>query len=344
MYQHSRRLRSALAELDGKPCAMDTRRQKALGVIVADIVAGGEVSDGRVRNMLATSSERPGMSPRVVPGGADGKAVAIVTAHGIALYQLEWQPLAFSTRKLAATMTELANDPTIGTILLHVNSPGGSVVGTKEAADAVYAARQRKRVIALVDPLAASAAYYIAAQATEIACLPSGEVGSIGVYMMHLDLSERLRMDGVKPTFIFAGKHKVDGNPFEPLSAEARAFEQGEVDKLYREFVAAVARGRGVTAAVVNASFGQGRCYGAKDALAAGMIDRIETPDQALRSAMRSAPRKALSARRERVQALAAEPPLSEAAARRAAVRARLDRERQADRELEQRLSARNRE
>jgi len=89
---------------------------------------------------------------------------------------------------------------------------------------------------------------------------------------------------GVKPTFIFAGEYKTEGNSLEPLSADALQFYQSEVNQTYDDFLTAVARGRGLTKDVVLEKFGKGRCYGAPMAKRIGMVDEIATIKLALQS------------------------------------------------------------
>ena len=86
----------------------------------------------------------------------------------------------------------------------------------------------------------------------------------------------------MKVSLISAGKHKVDGNPYEPLSDSAREDLQSKVDTFYEMFVKNVARGRGVSQGNVRDGFGQGRMVMAEDALKAGMVDRVATFDQTL--------------------------------------------------------------
>jgi signal peptide peptidase SppA len=181
-------------------------------------------------------------------------------------------------------MTALGNDPQIGMVVLLIDSPGGVVTGVQEAADAIYAARQNKPVVAIVNPLCASAAYWLAAQASEIISVPSGDVGSVGVFILHAECSKMMEDAGVKPTFIFAkdSPYKVDGNAYEPLSDTARDEFQTGVDEVMADFVKAIARGRGVPASKVIADFGKGRTMDAKRAKAAGMIDRVATVNVAL--------------------------------------------------------------
>ena len=244
---------------------------------MADEDIAGSAGDAR-RDLAETLA-----TPQIVASNKAGqKATAVVSVRGIANYDLECQPLCFSTLLLSQNLNALANDPEIGTILLDIDSPGGQVTGTQEAADAVYNARKKKKVCALVNPLAASAAYWIASQAEEICAVPSGDIGSIGVFMAHTDCSAFNEQRGIKVTYVHAGPHKVEGNPDEPLAEEAREYFQSEVDGIYRSFLGAVARGRGVDVSVVEGKFGGGRTLMAPAAKRAGMIDHIATVDQAM--------------------------------------------------------------
>ena len=184
------------------------------------------------------------------------------------------------TKKLG----ELLADSGVSTILLHFDSPGGSVYGVDEVGAKIREARKSKRIVAVADPLAASAAYHWYAQADERYVIPSGEVGSIGVYSLHLDYSKWLEDEGISPTFVYAGDHKVEGNAFEPLSEAAKEFEQQRVDEYYDMFLTAVAKGMNVTKEGVRKNFGQGRVFGAKEAVRRGMADGVKTLEETVRS------------------------------------------------------------
>jgi signal peptide peptidase SppA len=301
-------LRAAIRGMDGKVVAFES---PTLLSILAEL-RHGDVSDQRLRTLQRAGSLFAGSKPTMMPTSRSGRFTAVIPVHGIATYDLEYQPYAFSNLNLARAVNQAAADPTIDSILLDIDSPGGYVTGTEESADAIYAARSRKPVVALVNPLAASAAYWIASQAGTIIGVPSADVGSIGVFMCHYDFSGALANAGIKPTFIFAGKHKTEGNPTEPLSADARAFLQSEVNKTFRSFVGAVARGRGITAGAVETSFGGGRVLGAKDALRIGMVDALAAPDAALQRVLSgNIPSRASAAAfyREQIAQLAQEPP-----------------------------------
>lgn len=217
------------------------------------------------------------------PATRGGKGVAVLPVRGVIAHRMgamDESSGGISTERLSGMLSQVLADDSVGTILLDIDSPGGSVPGLTEFAGRLFEAREQKRIVALVNGLAASAAYWIASQAHEIVSIPSGMAGSIGVFTAHADLSEKLAKEGVKVTVISAGKHKVDGQPFQPLSDEHKAHVQAQVDEAYGWFVRDVARGRGVSVADVRSGFGEGRVLAAKDAKAAGLIDRIATADE----------------------------------------------------------------
>jgi signal peptide peptidase SppA len=182
-----------------------------------------------------------------------------------------------STERFGAMFSQVIADDTVKAVVLDVDSPGGSVFGVPELADTIFKARGSKPIIAIANSLAASAAYWLASQADSIVVSPSSEVGSIGVYALHMDFSKMDDMMGVKFTYINAGKYKVEGNEDEPLSDEARGAIQERVDDYYGMFIKAVARGRGVSETAVRGGFGEGRVVGAVEAVKIGMADRIAT-------------------------------------------------------------------
>ena len=177
----------------------------------------------------------------------------------------------------------LVHDPNVGAIILDVDSPGGSVFGVDEASEEIYKARGKKPIIAMSSPIMASAAYYIASAADEIVATPTSQTGSIGVIIMHEDMSAALDAEGVKLTAITYGQNKAEANWWEPLSEESKSYLQGRVDAYGQMFTKAVARNRKLTMAHVNEHFGQGRMLMSQDALAVGMVDRIGTMDDVMR-------------------------------------------------------------
>jgi signal peptide peptidase SppA len=185
---------------------------------------------------------------------------------------------------IAAQLRDAGQDPEVRSVLLDISSPGGEAAGMAGLADLVRQVRDTKPVTAFVNDMAASAAYGIASAASEVVISPTSTVGSIGVVMLHADRSGELAAQGVKPTLIFAGSHKVDGNPFEPLSDAVRADLQASVDAHYRQFLDTVAAGRGrkLTADMARAT--EARTFIGTEAISLGLADRIASFDEVLAS------------------------------------------------------------
>jgi capsid assembly protease len=194
-----------------------------------------------------------------------------------------------SIELIARDLRAALADPEVSHIVLQIDSPGGSVYGVQELSDEIFEARKYKRITAIADDLAASAAYWIGSAATEFVVTPSGEVGSIGVVAMHVDYSKALEQEGIAVNFIHAGENKVEGNAYQPLADDARAFLQKRVDEYYDAFVKAVARNRNTSVADVNKNFGQGRVFGSAEAKKLGMVDRVATISETLSRIAKSA-------------------------------------------------------
>jgi signal peptide peptidase SppA len=189
---------------------------------------------------------------------------------------------ATSAERFGANFAKLVNDPEVDAIVLDVDSPGGVINGVEELSKQIFDARGTKPIIAVANHMMASAAYWIGTAADELVVSPSGEVGSIGVFAVHEDISGALEKDGVKVSIIKEGKYKAEGNPYEPLSEEARAAIQEKVSEAYGVFVGAVARNRGVSVAIVRNAYGEGRMVSAQKAVDLGMADRVGTLDETI--------------------------------------------------------------
>lgn len=212
-------------------------------------------------------------------------AVAVIPVRGVLTQRADFYSWYFggtSVDRLTASFRQYLNDPAVSTIVFDVDSPGGEVYGIPEFFEEIVAARGQKTLVAVSNPFMASAAYWIGCACEQVSLMPSGQAGSVGVYTMHVDESKWLERIGINVTLIQYGANKTEGNPYEPLSDEAREEFQAGVDFYGRLFDAAVAKGRGVSASDVKARFGQGRMFRAPDAKKAGLVDRIETLDQVL--------------------------------------------------------------
>lgn len=166
-------------------------------------------------------------------------------------------------------------DSSVREVLLEIDSPGGEVAGAFDLADRIFAERGSKPITAVASELSASAAYLIASAADEIVVPRTGMVGSVGVVMAHYDYSKALEKRGVAVTLIYAGEHKVDGNPFEPLPEGVRADWQAEIDGIYRLFVDTVARNLNIGADRVRGT--QAAMFMGQGAVDAGLAHRVGT-------------------------------------------------------------------
>jgi len=227
-----------------------------------------------------------------IGGGGGGSsassqgAVAIIPVRGIIanrMGSMDDSSGGTSCERIAAMIDQVAADPSVSTIVYDFDTPGGTVTGIETLAAKIFALRGVKKQIAMVTGMCASAGYWLGSQCDEIVSVPDGEIGSIGTrWTPHADLSGALEKQGIVVTEIYSGKYKTEGSPNQPLSAEAKAFKQSQSDAIYDKFVKAVARGRGTTPAKVENGYGEGRVLFAKDAKAAGLIDRIATMDETL--------------------------------------------------------------
>lgn len=183
---------------------------------------------------------------------------------------------------IADAIEAAATDPAVRAILLDIDSPGGEVGGLFDLVDHIGAVSREcgKPLWAVAHEGALSAAYAIASAADRLYVTRTGEVGSVGVVAVHVDESAADAMAGLKWTLIHAGARKTDGNPHEPLSPAAFADIQADVDALYEDFVALVARNRGLTPAAVRGT--EAAIYRGQRGIDAGFADRIGTVAQAL--------------------------------------------------------------
>lgn len=241
--------------------------------VLAFRASGDEFTPEEIKSQIGSGAER---------ASARGN-VAVVPLRGTIAHRIGMMDESsggISAERFTTMMNAAVADPSIGSIVIDCDSPGGTIPGVPEAAAAVYAARGVKPVVAVANSMMASAAYWICSQADEIVAIPSiieGKIGSIGAYFAHKDMSAALEKEGVKITLISAGKYKTEGNPLGPLTPEAEAILQTQANDAHGAFMKDVARGRGVTPSAVRDGFGEGRALNAKDALNAGMVDSIGT-------------------------------------------------------------------
>lgn len=236
---------------------------------------GGKFTAEELRARIGDPSSKPEPAKR--------GAVAVLPLQGVISHRMGGMSEmsgGMSTERFSSMLRQALADESIGSILIDVDSPGGTIAGVTELAAEIIAARAQKPIVAHINALGASAAYWIASAASEVVSTPSGMIGAIGVITSHVDTSKADEAEGVTRTVISAGKFKAEG--FGPLTDDAKAAIQARVDAAYATMTKDIAHGRGVKASDVRGGFGEGRVLSAKDALEAGMIDRIATMDETI--------------------------------------------------------------
>ena len=183
-----------------------------------------------------------------------------------------------SSELVARDLQAAIADPGVDSIILAIDSPGGTVDGVQVLSDAVLAARGIKPIVTHASGTMASAAYWIgsAAQAVYVAD-GTTMVGSIGVVATHTDVSGAEAQRGIKTTEIYAGKYKRIASSYAPLSDAGRESLQASLDYIYAQFVGAVAMHRGVGEQLVLANMADGRIFIGAQAIDAGLVDGIES-------------------------------------------------------------------
>lgn len=211
--------------------------------------------------------------------------VAVITIDGTLVNKGAWVGANMSGLEsyegIRARIDLAMADLDVNGILLDVESPGGEVFGCFELANHIAQCNRIKPIHAVANGMACSAMYAITASCGRITAIPLCSVGSIGVVMVHVDASAKLEKDGVKPTLIHAGAHKVDGNPYGPLPESVKSSLQHRIDRAYSAFVTHVAEARGLAAEDVRAT--EAQIFDGEQALALGLIDAIGSFDDALK-------------------------------------------------------------
>jgi len=256
------------------------------GMLAKEGIAGLRHLAELKEEIHARDSRMAGGSPGRPAGGSTVAVIPVIgtlTQRTQAIGSAETR----STADIAAEVRAAALEPSVDGIVLEVDSPGGEVFGVPEAWASIRESARIKPVVAHANSVAASAALYLASAAREIWVTPSGLVGSVGVYSLHIDASKAIDQMGESWDFVVASKSpfKIEGNPAGPLTGEARAHAQDRVDEYMGMFLRDLAKGRGVSEKHVEANFGGGRMLGAAEAVAVRMADYVGTFDQAIKRA-----------------------------------------------------------
>lgn len=188
-------------------------------------------------------------------------------------YWMRWVG-GVSTSLLAQTLEEVRNNDQIRSVLLKFNSPGGTVDGADEAAQAITEFGKVKPINAYVEGACCSAAYWLASACGKIYAGPTSFIGSLGTLIVLYDTSKALAKDGIEAVVISTGKFKGMGTPGAPITKEQRAKYQSYADAANQVFMDAVQRNRGLSADETSELF-TGELFIGKQAVDAKLIDGI---------------------------------------------------------------------
>lgn len=199
--------------------------------------------------------------------------IAVIPIHGILGKHLSSFEMACGGCSLDTIQSQLKtalNSPRISAVLLDINSPGGTVTGTPETANLIQEVRTKKPVWAFTDADACSGALWLASQADVFYSTESAEVGSCGVRMILLDVTQQLKDEGVKVNAIYSGKYKLLGASFKPLEDDEREMLQAESARIHQQFKGAVQSIR-----KVDEQYLEGQIFRGEEASGIGMTDGV---------------------------------------------------------------------
>lgn len=264
----------AMAFLSGLgPRILGRRIELAGGNDALEGVAPLPARTGILAGNLAERLQHHGDAPYPVMDG-----VAVIEIAGVLIHRGGWIGQSSgqtSYEGIAAQIEAAASDPAVRGIALEIDSFGGEVAGVFDLADRIRAIRAAKPVWAFVAEHAFSAGYALASQADRILLPRTGALGSIGVVVLHADMSGQLDQDGLRVTLIHSGRHKVDGNPYEPLPETVRDDIQREIDALRFLFAETVAAGRAGRLSQAAALATEAATFRGAEAVAAGLADEV---------------------------------------------------------------------
>lgn len=221
------------------------------------------------------------------PAPGFGDAVAIIYLEGEIVTGRpisDYGGVVYS-EKIVEYLRRIQNDSSIKAVVLRVDSPGGSVVASRDIYDEIVATQKKgKPVVASFSEIAASGGYYVAAPANLIYSHPDAITGSIGVITLIPSIEGLTEKIGVKMIVIKSGAHKDESYGFRDLTPEERAIWQVMIDEAYNEFVEIVAKGRNLETAKVK-QLADGRIFTGNQAKALGLVDEIGNLEAAVDAA-----------------------------------------------------------
>jgi protease IV len=199
-------------------------------------------------------------------GGGFGDKIAVVDLEGVIT---EAKPVVTQLRRYA-------NDESIKAIILHIDCPGGGAAATQEIYAAVKRIRdqKKKRIVASIETVGASGAYYVATGTNKIFADPSSIVGSIGVIAQWYNYGDLIHWAKLKDETLKAGDLKDAGSPTRAMTPQERQYLQGLIDDMHQQFIKDVAEGRKMKLEEVR-PIATGRVWTGEQAAPLKLVDQL---------------------------------------------------------------------
>jgi protease-4 len=269
--------------------AIDFKYYSIAEAVIKNRIASGQLAldDEKLRpkKYVEVDEEgKPTMWAAIGTGNAstkDSLNIAIIPVQGSLSKNGDW--CTYGMKDIISMIDMVNKDPNYSAMVLHVDSPGGTVDGTEALATAVR--DSKKPIVAFIDGLGASAAYWISSQAKFIYmnAETTSWAGSIGVVLTHVDQSEFLKAEGIKVTFLTDDEslYKVKGNSYEPLDSETIEMFVDDLNNIKKTFKGAVKSGRKDKLSTSENIF-TAKVYNGRDAVKHGLADKIGTLQEAI--------------------------------------------------------------
>jgi protease IV len=191
--------------------------------------------------------------------------IAIVNIHGMLM----------DSRDIVQQLSDYRHNPQVRGVILRIDSPGGAVAPAQEIYSEILKLRaNHKAVYASMGTVAASGGYYIACAADYVLANPGTLTGSISAVMALNNIEELTKKVGVKPNIIKSGKFKDLGSPLRAMTSEEHILLQNVVNDVHKQFVQAIAKGRGLPLSEIN-RIADGRIMTGQQALKLNLIDEV---------------------------------------------------------------------
>ncbi len=211
------------------------------------------------------------------------------SAFGPKIGVVDLNDVIFTPKKIVPELKKFADDDSIKAIIIHVNSPGGGVAASEEIYREVKRIRdeKKKRIVASIETVGASGAYYVASATNKIYADKGSIVGSIGVIAEWVNYGDLLRWAKINPITMKAGEFKDTGSPTREMTPAEKAYFQGMIDQMHTQFIQAVAEGRHAKEEDIRA-LANGKVWTGEQALSMKMVDQIADFEGAVKDTARA--------------------------------------------------------